>query len=301
MGPNPVWQAEALGEVMALEPGMRVLDMGCGTALSSIFLANQYGVEVWATDLWIKPDENLRRVTEAQLEDQVHPIHAEAHDLPFAEDFFDALVSIGAYHYFGTDDLYLGYYSRFVKPGGQLGIASQDSSRSTRRFPRRTSRRTGNGTSAPGTARPGGVATGRRPAWSPSTSPTNSPTAGGTGCSGTKPATRRRHPGPEEAQMLHTDAGRPSASPESPPERRVGSDPRAAVAEGCSPISRTSSSAPGFCTGSQGSTRRPSGLALRPCAGSGRRLRWPSDGRTARRSSPPEGGPGCGAEPCGSR
>ncbi|MEV4266412.1 methyltransferase domain-containing protein [Kribbella sp. NPDC049584] len=108
--------------MMALEPGMRVLDMGCGAALSSIFLAKEFGVEVWATDLWIKPDENLRRVTEARLEDQVHPVHAEAHALPFAEDFFHALVSIGAYHYFGTDDLYLGYYSRFVKRGGQLGI-----------------------------------------------------------------------------------------------------------------------------------------------------------------------------------
>jgi len=93
MGPNPVWQAEALTDFMRLEPGMRVLDMGCGTALSSIFLAKEFGVEVWATDLWVKPDENLRRVAEAQVEDQVHPIHAEAHALPFAEDFFDALIS----------------------------------------------------------------------------------------------------------------------------------------------------------------------------------------------------------------
>ena len=36
--------------------------------------------------------------------------------------FFDALVSIGSYHYFGTDDLYLGYYLRFVKTGGQIGM-----------------------------------------------------------------------------------------------------------------------------------------------------------------------------------
>lgn len=122
MGPNPVWQAEALTELMSLEAGMRVLDMGCGTALSSIFLAKEFGVEVWATDLWVQPDENLRRVAEAGLEGRVHPVHAEAHALPFAEGFFDALVSIGAYHYFGTDDLYLGYYSRFVKPGGRIGI-----------------------------------------------------------------------------------------------------------------------------------------------------------------------------------
>jgi len=122
MGPNPVWLAEALAETMQLNAGMRILDMGCGTALSSIFLAKEFDVEVWATDLWIKPHDNLRRVVQANVQDQVHPIHAEAHALPFAENFFDALVSIDSYHYFGTDDLYLGYYSRFVKPGGQIGI-----------------------------------------------------------------------------------------------------------------------------------------------------------------------------------
>jgi SAM-dependent methyltransferase len=31
-------------------------------------------------------------------------------------------VSLDAYHYFGTDDLYLAEYARLVKPGGQLGI-----------------------------------------------------------------------------------------------------------------------------------------------------------------------------------
>jgi len=38
-------------QVLTLRPGMRVLDLGCGTALTSIFLAREYDVEVWATDL----------------------------------------------------------------------------------------------------------------------------------------------------------------------------------------------------------------------------------------------------------
>lgn len=51
------------------------------------------------------------------------PIHAEAHSLPFAEAFFDVVVSMDAYHYFGTDDLYLGnHLARLVKPEGQIGI-----------------------------------------------------------------------------------------------------------------------------------------------------------------------------------
>jgi SAM-dependent methyltransferase len=122
MGPNAVWLTEALTQVLDLRPGMRVLDMGCGRAISSIFLAKEFGVEVWATDLWIKPGENWGRVLDAGLEDRVFPIYAEAHALPFAGEFFDAAVSMDAYHYFGTADLYLGYYAQFVKPGGQLGI-----------------------------------------------------------------------------------------------------------------------------------------------------------------------------------
>jgi SAM-dependent methyltransferase len=122
MGPNAVWLAEALSQVLPLEPGMRVLDMGCGRAISSIFLAKEFGCQVWATDLWIKPSENWGRIREAGLEDRIFPIYAEAHALPFAEEFFDAAISLDAYHYFGTDDLYLGYYARFVEPGGLLAL-----------------------------------------------------------------------------------------------------------------------------------------------------------------------------------
>src|SRR5690606_29605545 len=62
-------------------------------------------------------------VEAADVADRVTPIHAEAHDLPFADGFFDAVVSVDAYQYFGTDDLYLGYIRRFVRPGGSIGIA----------------------------------------------------------------------------------------------------------------------------------------------------------------------------------
>jgi cyclopropane fatty-acyl-phospholipid synthase-like methyltransferase len=122
MGPNVLWLTEALTQVMNLKPGMRVLDMGCGMAVSCIFLAKEFGVHVWATDLWISASDNWKRIQDAGLENQVFPIHAEAHTLPYAEAFFDAAVSLDAYHYFGTDDLYLEYYSKFIKAGGELGI-----------------------------------------------------------------------------------------------------------------------------------------------------------------------------------
>ena len=54
---------------------MRVLDMGCGKAISSIFLAQEFGVQVWATDLWISAAENWQRIRETEVADRVFPIH----------------------------------------------------------------------------------------------------------------------------------------------------------------------------------------------------------------------------------
>jgi cyclopropane fatty-acyl-phospholipid synthase-like methyltransferase len=123
MGPNALWLTEALCQVMELEPGMRVLDMGCGRAMSSIFLAKEFGVQVWATDLWVPATDNWQRICAADVADRVYPIHAEAHALPFPDGFFDAIVSLDSYHYYGTDDLYLGtHFARLGRPGAQIGI-----------------------------------------------------------------------------------------------------------------------------------------------------------------------------------
>jgi SAM-dependent methyltransferase len=122
MGPHPLWLMEGLTNRLPISPGMRVLDLGCGTALTSIFLAQEFGAQVWAADLWIDAEENAARVREAGVEGRVVPVHAEAHALPFSPDQFDAIVSVDAYHYFGTDDLYIGAIVRCLREGGQIGI-----------------------------------------------------------------------------------------------------------------------------------------------------------------------------------
>lgn len=122
-GANALWLTEWLASAMELRPGMRVLDLGCGRASSSIFLHREFGVQVWAADLWFSPSENSRRIIDAGAGDGVFPIHVDARSLPFAIRFFDAIISIDSFMYFGTDDLYLGNLARFVKPGGSIGIA----------------------------------------------------------------------------------------------------------------------------------------------------------------------------------
>lgn len=122
MGPNAVWLSEILAERLGLQKNQRLLDLGCGRAMSSIFLAQTYGVRVWATDLWISADDNWERVVESEEQDAICPVRAEARNLPFAAEFFDAVFSVDSYQYYGTDDLYLGYILRFLRTGGRLAL-----------------------------------------------------------------------------------------------------------------------------------------------------------------------------------
>ena len=123
MGPNPLWLLEELCEHLELKPGMKVLDMGCGKGITSIFMAKEFGVTVFANDLWISATENLKRFEESGVAELVFPIHAEAHALPYAEGFFDAAISVDSYQYFGADEMYFPCtFAKLVKPGGQFGI-----------------------------------------------------------------------------------------------------------------------------------------------------------------------------------
>src|SRR5499426_3581444 len=96
-GANALWLTEWLATALDLRAGMRVLDLGCGRAASSIFLHQEFGVQVWATDLWFSVSENIQRIRDAGVEDGVFPIHADARSLPFAEEFFDVIMSIDSF------------------------------------------------------------------------------------------------------------------------------------------------------------------------------------------------------------
>lgn len=123
MGENVLFNLESLTQKIKLKPGMRVLDLGCGKAISSVFLAREFGVQVWAVDEAIPATENLERIREGQCEANVFPIQADARALPFAENYFDAVIVVDSYTYFGTDEKYLPYICRFLKPDGVIAIA----------------------------------------------------------------------------------------------------------------------------------------------------------------------------------
>src|SRR3546814_3518166 len=74
MGPNPLWLLEDLLRDMSILPGSRVLDLGSGRGATSVFLAKELGVEVWAADLWISPAVVEPMLRDLGLSGQVHPV-----------------------------------------------------------------------------------------------------------------------------------------------------------------------------------------------------------------------------------
>lgn len=111
---------------------MRVLDLGCGRGATPVFLAREFGVEVWATDLWVDRAQREDVFRDVDVTETVHAVDADVRNLPFEDDFFDVIVSTDACEYFRTDDHLLPRLLRVLKSGGQVGMATP----ATRRDPR---------------------------------------------------------------------------------------------------------------------------------------------------------------------
>lgn len=125
MGPNPVKLEEELLSDSKIPSGAVVCDLGSGQGLTSVFLTKEYGFTVYAADLWSEPENNRRFFDEMGLSrEQIIPVKADATDLPFEKEFFDAVVSTDSYNYFGRDEKYLDEkLLPFVKSGGYIYIA----------------------------------------------------------------------------------------------------------------------------------------------------------------------------------
>ena len=127
MGPNPLCLAEFLAEPFDLKPGMRVLDLGSGKGITSAFLAKEFGVQVYAVDFdqwegWTSPEMRWNNAKEQGVEHLVIPITADARKLPFAKGFFDAIICVDSYFYYGKEDGVFEYLLQFLRPGGKIGI-----------------------------------------------------------------------------------------------------------------------------------------------------------------------------------
>lgn len=127
MGPNPLKLCEELisNDSPFLKRGSRVCDLGSGQGVTSVFLAEQYGFKVYAADLWSDPEDNKKFFKSRGLSDeQIIPVKADAENLPFDKEFFDGIVSIDSYNYFGRNEAFLDQkILPFLKSGGYVCLA----------------------------------------------------------------------------------------------------------------------------------------------------------------------------------
>ncbi len=124
MGPNSMKMLEELLQSVKLEKGMRILDLGCGKGLTSVLLAQEFGAQVFATDLWISATQNYKTFKSMGLENQIIPIHSDAENLPYADEYFDAVVSVDSYYYFGIESGFMDTkLAPLVKKGGTIALA----------------------------------------------------------------------------------------------------------------------------------------------------------------------------------
>ena len=107
--------------------GFAARNAGAGPRLRTGIVVNLPAAGIWSGGLGNRPV--VRRLRERSANPRcrccrrVFPVHADARALPFGVDFFDAIICIDSIIYYGTDDLYLNYLARFVRPEGKVGIA----------------------------------------------------------------------------------------------------------------------------------------------------------------------------------
>ncbi len=112
---------ELVASKLELEPGMRVLDVGCGWGSFAIHAARNHGATVLGVTL-SEPQAELarRRVAEAGVAERVEIRVVDYRQLPLGS--FDAIASIGMAEHVGERqiDLYARSLFALLRPGGLL-------------------------------------------------------------------------------------------------------------------------------------------------------------------------------------
>jgi len=123
-GPNGIRQSEELASHFTITKDMKILDLGCGMGLSSLYLALEYGAHVFATDLYADPTENHEKFQSLGIADKIIPMLLDAtQPLPFAKRYFDVIFSVGAYNMFGDTEEMIPNLISYVKKGGYIAVA----------------------------------------------------------------------------------------------------------------------------------------------------------------------------------
>jgi len=113
-----------LAGLCGIGDGAYILDVGCGAGVTSCFLAKQYGCRVLGVDIRAKMVERSEeRARREGVADRVEFRVADAQDLPFEDNLFDAVITESVTAFPEDKQRAVDEYVRVTRPGGYVGLA----------------------------------------------------------------------------------------------------------------------------------------------------------------------------------
>lgn len=115
---NPVSHA-------GLQPGDRVLDLGCGAGIDVLLAGRQVGPDGHVTGLDGLPEmvERARGVAAEAGADNVDFVEGRIDDIPLPDDAYDVVISNGAVNLAARKSRVLAEAARVLRPGGRFCVA----------------------------------------------------------------------------------------------------------------------------------------------------------------------------------
>ena len=114
---------ERLAEVAVLKPGCRVLEIGCGKGVTTLFLARHYGCSIIGVDMSPIQIASARDRTKNEgLALEIGFITADAKELPLPSNRFDVVFSECSISLVSDKKRAVDEAWRVLKPGGRLAM-----------------------------------------------------------------------------------------------------------------------------------------------------------------------------------
>lgn len=108
-----------------LQPGERVLDLGCGAGTDSLIASLMVAPEGWVTGIDMTPEMLAKAGAGAKAlgATNVEFVEGEAERLPFPDESFDVVISNGVIDLIPDKDAVFGEIHRVLVRGGRIQIA----------------------------------------------------------------------------------------------------------------------------------------------------------------------------------
>jgi arsenite methyltransferase len=114
---------EKLVELCHIGAGSYVLDVGCGAGATPAYLVKNHGCRVAGVDISQRMIEQAKETARREgVVDQTEFRVADAQDLPFDDDVFDAVITESVAALPDDQQRAANEYARVTKPGGYVGL-----------------------------------------------------------------------------------------------------------------------------------------------------------------------------------